>query len=279
MAEKVTLLLYDLGGGLFKGADEALETGELLLASVLVFGNEFLYAGKICCERPRATIFGAPTKEVVLGITEVTQSDFGEYLQAARDQFSEAKFDAVNHGSIAFAASVAEFLTGAALPPEVVVQPPRLSKSSTGLALKSLIKQIEKVLEPLPRPPASEQAPAAPANQEPPRSEQRGVIEVGSLAEFRTATSGSKKVVIDFYADWCGPCKQIKPVYHELERNFGADVKFVAVNVDRARDVASQFQVRAMPTFVALLNGSLYDRLEGANPAKLKSLVQVLSSK
>jgi thioredoxin 1 len=80
-------------------------------------------------------------------------------------------------------------------------------------------------------------------------------------------TNTSHKVLIAyFYADWCGPCKQIKPKIHELSTNYSDRLEIVKINVDDAYDIVNTYKVSAMPTFLFFKNGSIYEkRIIGAN--------------
>lgn len=73
-----------------------------------------------------------------------------------------------------------------------------------------------------------------------------------------------KKVVIDFYADWCGPCKRVAPVFVELSEKF-PDIVFLKVNVDDSEEIATAFEITALPTFVFINKGNIYKKIEGAN--------------
>ncbi|KAI6015638.1 thioredoxin [Pisolithus marmoratus] len=103
------------------------------------------------------------------------------------------------------------------------------------------------------------------------------VEEIKSLEEFRQLINGSEPVIIDFYANWCGPCKVISPIFARLSEQFG-NVKFRKVNVDEQEQVSQEVGIRAMPTFVIFQNGNKVDELVGANPGKLETLVTSASS-
>ena len=68
--------------------------------------------------------------------------------------------------------------------------------------------------------------------------------------------------LLDFYADWCGPCKKQDPILEELETDYG-DVEFVKIDVDDEQDVANQYQVRSLPTVVVERDGDIVDRFVG----------------
>jgi thioredoxin 1 len=72
------------------------------------------------------------------------------------------------------------------------------------------------------------------------------------------------KVVIDFFATWCGPCKHIAPKFEELSKIY-TSVQFLKVDVDESAELTEQFDVRAMPTFVFLVNGQIVRKIEGAD--------------
>ncbi|TKY88904.1 hypothetical protein EX895_002145 [Sporisorium graminicola] len=105
------------------------------------------------------------------------------------------------------------------------------------------------------------------------------VKEVSSAAEFdgELNTAGSKLVVVDFHATWCGPCKVIAPIFQRLVSQY-TNVVFLKVDVDRVQPVAQKYSVRAMPTFLFLKNKSVVDTLQGADPNRLSALVKQHSS-
>lgn len=83
-------------------------------------------------------------------------------------------------------------------------------------------------------------------------------------------------VVIDFFATWCGPCKHIAPKFEELSKIYPA-ITFLKVDVDEAQDLAEQFDVRAMPTFVFLRDGVQLHKIEGADLKGIGQALEVMS--
>merc|ERR1711994_1026486 len=79
---------------------------------------------------------------------------------------------------------------------------------------------------------------------------------IGSMDELNKelADAGRKLVVIDFYATWCGPCKMIAPKLEEMSKT-KTNVVFLKVDVDEAEDVAMEYNISAMPTFLFMKNG------------------------
>ena len=77
----------------------------------------------------------------------------------------------------------------------------------------------------------------------------------------------SVPVFVDFYADWCGPCKVIAPTIEALSKEYVGRVKFVKVNVDENQQVASKYEIMGIPTAMLFENGTLTDSIVGAFPA------------
>jgi len=73
-----------------------------------------------------------------------------------------------------------------------------------------------------------------------------------------------KPAVVDFYADWCGYCQQLKPVLRRLESEYAGTVAFFRVDTDAARELASQHSIRYLPTLLLYAAGQQVDRMEGA---------------
>lgn len=69
-------------------------------------------------------------------------------------------------------------------------------------------------------------------------------------------------VVVDFYADWCGPCQMLKPILEEISEE-REDVKIVKVNVDDARELSEKFGIFSIPTVLFFKNGDLVDKFVG----------------
>ncbi|XP_018536802.1 thioredoxin [Lates calcarifer] len=99
------------------------------------------------------------------------------------------------------------------------------------------------------------------------------VREVENLDEFNAILkeAGDKLVVVDFTATWCGPCKQIGPVFEELsQKPENKNVIFLKVDVDEAEDVSSHCGINCMPTFHFYKNGQKVFEFSGANTTTLK---------
>jgi thioredoxin 1 len=82
-------------------------------------------------------------------------------------------------------------------------------------------------------------------------------------ANFETTVNRGLPVLIDFYADWCGPCQAIAPVISELASEFEGRAVIAKVNVDEAPALAQRFGVRSIPTLVVLHDGKEVERIVG----------------
>ena len=82
---------------------------------------------------------------------------------------------------------------------------------------------------------------------------------------FETVKSSEKTVLLDFYADWCGPCRMVSPIVDEIaeERD---DLLVGKVNVDNEPELAEQFGVFSIPTLVVMKNGEIVNQSAGARP-------------
>lgn len=83
-----------------------------------------------------------------------------------------------------------------------------------------------------------------------------------NMSEFNEKIEGKKKFVVDFYADWCGPCKQMAPLFEELSEKH-SDVDFCKMNIDENMEIAKKYKVMSIPNICFFENGDLKDRIIG----------------
>ena len=81
-------------------------------------------------------------------------------------------------------------------------------------------------------------------------------------------TKSDKPVLVDFWAEWCGPCKMIAPVLDEIAKEKGNAVKVAKVNIDDNQSLSFRFNVRAIPTLLFFKNGQVVDQVTGMTSKK-----------
>jgi thioredoxin 2 len=99
-------------------------------------------------------------------------------------------------------------------------------------------------------------------------------VKVGQ-EDFDTTVLGARApVLVDFYADWCGPCRMVAPVVDELARANTGKLLVAKVDTDRAPDVATRYGIRSIPTLIVFHGGEEVERIVGFDPTRVKSLIQ-----
>jgi thioredoxin 1 len=84
------------------------------------------------------------------------------------------------------------------------------------------------------------------------------------METFQQLISSPIPVIVDFYADWCGPCQAMGPMIKELAGEYKGKARIVKINIDKNQSAAHAYQVEAVPTFIIFKNGKLLWRHAGA---------------
>ena len=73
-------------------------------------------------------------------------------------------------------------------------------------------------------------------------------------------------VLVDFWAEWCGPCRSLTPIVEELQKDFGAKVKMGKIDIDHSRNTPAKYGIMAVPTIILFKNGKEMDKITGLKP-------------
>lgn len=91
------------------------------------------------------------------------------------------------------------------------------------------------------------------------------VIELVTTTEFTELTSKHEWLLVDFFADWCGPCKMMGPAFERVAAKHQSSLGAAKANVDRLPRLAGTYQVRSIPTFILFRHGEVVDQLAGTH--------------
>ncbi len=86
------------------------------------------------------------------------------------------------------------------------------------------------------------------------------------MSKFSELLKTPEPVLVDFSAEWCGPCKQLKPILEQLKSKIGDSAKIIKIDVDKNKALSEQFQIRSVPTLILFKGGKSVWRQSGVVP-------------
>ena len=96
------------------------------------------------------------------------------------------------------------------------------------------------------------------------------------MGKFQEIIKGEIPVLVDFYAEWCSPCKTMNPILKSIKKRFGDKLKIIKINVDKNQQVANKFQVKGIPTFILFQNSEILWKKSGV--INENSFVEIIKS-
>jgi len=95
------------------------------------------------------------------------------------------------------------------------------------------------------------------------KSEDKVVYYLDST-NFDKFLNENTNVIVDFFADWCGPCKMMAPIFEQIAREYSPSIMFAKLNVDKSPDIAERFFIMGVPTIIYFKSGKVVEKIVGA---------------
>jgi thioredoxin 1 len=98
---------------------------------------------------------------------------------------------------------------------------------------------------------------------------------IDDMSSFNEIINSNTPVLVDFYADWCAPCRMMAPILEQVSKEMNGKVRVVKVNVDKNSDAAHKYQIRSIPTMILFRNGKVQWQGVGVMQAdQIKSIIE-----
>ncbi|KIW00011.1 hypothetical protein, variant [Verruconis gallopava] len=273
----VQLYVYDLSRGLARQFSRQLlgtYIDAIYHTSIVLDGIEYFYGAGVQSTYAGTTHHGQPMERINLGRTDLPMEIILEYLESLKQIYTAEAYDLFLHNCNNFSNDFAMFLVGKGIPERITSLPQTVMNTPFGQMLKP---QLDAAMRPITQAPVAspQQARPAPSTAKPSAGKVHNVTSPSDVQRLLDSASRSCAVIF-FTSSTCAPCKICYPVYDELAEEAGSRATLIKVDINFAQAIASQYNVRATPTFVTFLKGKKEDEWAGADPNRLRSAVRLL---
>ncbi|KAG8860671.1 hypothetical protein FRB91_001786 [Serendipita sp. 411] len=262
--------------------------------SIVFHGKEYWYGQGIGFSAPGQSYMGQPLRKVDLGISDIDEETFRDYLDELRTIYTADKYHLLEFNCNSFTNDLAGFLTGNSIPTYIKDLPSDFLSTPLGAALRPTIDQMFR------RSPNGNSLPwtelprtvqgrsentlaSSQTDQTVPLASTSSLtspIQIcNNPASFQSLIQRHKAVVAFFTSQTCAPCKMVEPAFEELARSKASpDIAFLKVDmsVGMGHLVGEQNKVRSTPTFLFFLNGGLRNELRGIDVTEFRTQVNLL---
>ena len=290
----VTLLVYDLSQGLARQMSMGFlgfQLDAIYHTSIEVNGLEYVYDGGIVAIVPGSSHLGQPIERIPLGSTALTMDVIEEYLASIRPLFTAEAYDLFHHNCNNFSDTLSNFLVGTGIPKHIASMPQAVLESPMGRMLVPQLMQsvnagrqqnggallgLGQSAQSVPGLSASTLSAATSPGA-------TGTVQnVSTPAELSRLLDAAKTscAAIFFTSATCAPCKILYPVYDQLAQELQGKVTLIKVDIalPQAQSIAVQYSIHATPTFITFLKGDKESQWSGADAAKLRGNLQLLTT-
>jgi len=284
------LYAYDITNGFAKTLST--EINGIFMTTIVVFENEYYYGNGICCSKIGTTPFGPnPIEKISLGKTEVIKDLFDEFLSFSVKRFEWPKFDIRTFNCNDLSDELSFFLRAVGIDKKKYQVPDKSHPIWEKLnpVVNAFLQILHDKSEPIKPVPLSMEMPAIEdlkiakkVNDAAPISigDYKQVTEINSNAQLQDFISKNIGVIIDFWSPSCGPCMQLRPIFHQLaEHNMCTKIKLCSVNVQAHSDIAGFYNVSSIPHLLFIHMTQPVETVIGNNPQALNDAYERLRSK
>ncbi|KAM5448341.1 hypothetical protein MaudCBS49596_005429 [Microsporum audouinii] len=281
----VLLYVYDLSKGVARDLSLPL-TGvqiDAIYHTSLVFdGTEYFFGRGIQQAVPGSTHHGQPMETINLGRTDLPMDVIAEYMQSLSEVYHESSYDLFLRNCNNFTHDLSTFLVGKGIPEHIRNLPETFLNTPFGQMMRpyidGMLRGATQGPDVQPTRPSLPPTTALPASYRAPQPPKGQVRNVSTLREVENLLASAKSscAVIFFTSATCPPCRMVYPTYDQLAEETGDKAVLIKVDISRAYDVSSHYQVRATPTFITYLKGERERQWSGADAAELQANVRLL---